>query len=125
MAHLRSPVARARGLGSAHTGVSEWWRQRLTAVALVPLCLWFGASLISLTGADHAHFAAWMAEPLHAVGLLLVIGAASYHLKVGLDVVIEDYVHTEWAKVTLLVVNGFGAVTMAAVSAFAVLKLAL
>lgn len=122
---LRSPVARARGLGAAHTGTTEWWRQRLTAVALVPLLLWFGVSIVSLTGATHAQFAAWMAEPLHAVGLLLVVGAASYHFKVGLDVVIEDYVHTQATKVALLVVNGFGSVLTAAISAFAVLKLAL
>ena len=95
------------------------------SVALVPLSIWFGISIISLTGATHAQFAAWTAEPLHAVGLLLVIGAASYHFKVGLDVVIDDYVHTHAAKVLLLLANGFGTVVTAAVSAFAVLKLAL
>ena len=122
---LRSPLASARGLGAAHTGAAEWWAQRLTVVALLPLSIWFGVSMVSLTGATHAQFVEWTAAPLHAVGLLLVIGAASYHFKLGLDVVIDDYVHSGATKLLLLVANGFGTVVTAAVSAFAVLKLAL
>ncbi len=121
----RSPLGNARGLGSARTGVQHWWLQRVTALALVPLCLWLGVSLIGLTGADHAQFSAWVASPLHAIGLLLTLGTAFYHFKVGVDEVIEDYVHAEVLKLAARLGNSFGVTVVAAASAFAVLKLAL
>ncbi len=121
----RSPLGSARGLGSARTGVQQWWLQRVTALALVPLCLWLGVSLIGLTGADHARFSAWVAQPLHAIALLLTLGTAFYHFKIGVDEVIEDYVHAEAAKLGARIANTFGVTIVAAASAFAVLKLAL
>ena len=90
---LQSPLGRAKGLGSARTGVQHWWLQRVSAVALVPLSLWLGASLLSLTGADYLTFTSWVMQPMNAILLVLAIGASCYHFKVGLDVVIEDYVH--------------------------------
>jgi succinate dehydrogenase / fumarate reductase membrane anchor subunit len=121
----RSPLGSARGLGSARTGVQQWWLQRVTALALVPLCLWLGVSLIALVGADHAQFSAWVAAPVHAIGLLLTLGTAFYHFKIGIDEVIEDYVHAEAWKLTARLGNSFGVTIVAAASAFAVLKLAL
>ena len=121
----RSAIRKARGLGSARTGVQQWWLQRVTALALVPLCLWLGVSLIGLTGADHAQFSAWVAPPLHAIGLLLTLGTAFYHFKIGVDEVIEDYVHAEAWKLSARLGNLFGVVLVAAATAFAVLKLAL
>jgi succinate dehydrogenase / fumarate reductase membrane anchor subunit len=122
---MSAPGERARGLGSARTGTQAWWLQRLTALALVPLCLWLGASLISLVGADHAQFSAWVAQPLNAIALLLTLGTAFYHFKMGVDEVIEDYVHADALKVMAFLVNTFGVIAVTAASAFAVLKLAL
>jgi len=121
---LRSDLGRVRGLGSAKEGVAHWWAQRLTAAALVPLLLWFVASLVSLAGADHKAAVAWIGHPVHAVLLLLLLGAGLHHAHLGLQVVIEDYVHREWLKVTSIVLVKFAAALIAAASGFAVLKIA-
>ena len=94
-------------------------------MALIPLTLWLAVSIVSLTGAGHDAFAAWVARPFHAVALLLMIATGFYHLKVGMDVVIEDYVHTAGLKVAALVLSTFAIVVIGAAAAFAVLKLAL
>lgn len=122
---FRSPLRTARGLGSARHGVNAWWGQRASALALVPLSIWLTASLISLAGATHARFSAWVGTPFNAVAMLLLLGVAFYHLKGGLDVVIEDYVHTEWRKRMTRTASAFAVVAAAAASGFAVLKLAL
>jgi succinate dehydrogenase / fumarate reductase membrane anchor subunit len=122
---LQSPLGRARGLGSARAGVQHWWLQRVSAVALVPLSLWLGASLLSLTGADYLTFTSWVMQPTNAILLLLAIGASSYHFKVGIDVVIEDYVHAGWIKMTARAFNLCFVLTTSAAAAFAVLKLAI
>lgn len=111
--------------GPAGAGAQHWWLQRVSAVALVPLWLWLGAALLSLTGADYLTFTSWVMQPVNAIGLLLALGTSFYHFKTGLDVVIADYVHTRWLKVALLAANLCGVVATAAASAFAVLKLAL
>lgn len=104
---LRSPLSRVRGLGSAKEGVSQWWAQRLTALALIPLAVWFVISLLSITGADHAAVRAWVGSPVVAGLLILLIAATFYHAYLGLQVVIEDYVHSEgWKLVALLAVKG-------------------
>ena len=121
---LRTDLGRVRGLGSAKEGVAHWWAQRLTAAALVPLLLWFVASLVSLAGASHKAAAAWIGHPVHAVLLLLLLGAGLHHAHLGLQVVIEDYVHREWLKVTSIVLIKFAAALIAAASGFAVLKIA-
>jgi succinate dehydrogenase / fumarate reductase, membrane anchor subunit len=121
---VRSDLARVRGLGSARAGTHDWWVQRATAVALVPLSIWFVASIVSLAGADHAAVVAWMSMPLTAVLLVLLLAATFRHAQLGLRVVIEDYVHNEGAKIaSLLAVNGVLAL-LALGSIFAVLKLA-
>ena len=122
---LRTPLARVRGLGSAKEGTAHWWAQRLTAIALVPLVLWFAVSLIVLTGADHEAVTAWLGNPAAAVFMLLLILAGFHHAQLGMQVVIEDYVHTEWLKVTLVTAVKFGAVALGIGAAFSVLKLAL
>lgn len=105
---MRTMLGRVRGLGSAKSGFAHWWAQRMTALALVPLLLWFVISIISLVGADHAAVAAWAGHPVSAVLLIALIIAVFHHAQLGLTVVIEDYVHEEVAKiVALAVVRGF------------------
>ena len=103
---MRSPLGRVRGLGSAREGVGHWWAQRMTALALVPLALWFVAALVGLTGADHAAARAWIASPVPAALLVLLVVASFYHGALGLQVVIEDYVHHEGAKLAALIAVG-------------------
>src|SRR5437660_11755026 len=93
---MRSPLGRAVGLGSAKEGVEHWWRQRLTAVALLPLALWFVAALLGHLGGDHANAASWIGSPLPAILMILLVGASAYHAALGTQVVIEDYVQHEW-----------------------------
>ena len=121
----RTPLARIRGLGSAKEGVRNWWMQRLTAVALVPLSLWFVVSILSMVGADHATVSQWIGSPLVTVLLILCIVALFYHAQLGMQEIIEDYVHTEWLKVTSGIVLKFAAILLAIVCAVAVLKVSL
>jgi succinate dehydrogenase / fumarate reductase membrane anchor subunit len=120
----RTPLGRVRGLGSAKEGAAHWWAQRLTAIALVPLVLWFVISLLSMIGADHGTVKAWLGEPLPAVLAVLLIVATFHHAQLGLQVVVEDYVHNEGAKLTLIVLIKFAALLLGALAVFAVLKLA-
>jgi succinate dehydrogenase / fumarate reductase, membrane anchor subunit len=121
---LRSPLGRALGLGSAKEGADHWWAQRLTAVALVPLALWFVASVIALAGADHTKVVDWLASPLSAILMVLLIGATFYHAALGVQVVIEDYVHAEGVKFAALVLNKLIGFALAVAGIFAVLKIA-
>jgi succinate dehydrogenase / fumarate reductase membrane anchor subunit len=122
---LRSPLGRARGLGSAKDGVSHWWWQRLTAAALIPLTLWFVASVALLSGAGHEEVTAWIATPYVAVLLSIYLAVLFHHSQLGLQVVIEDYVHLEWLKLASIVLVKFVHVLLAAASIFAVLRIAL
>ena len=121
---MRTPIARVRGLGSAKNGTHHWWMQRLTAIALVPLTMWFVVSVIYLTGADHARVAAWLASPLTAVLMLLLITATFHHLQLGLQVIIEDYVHGEAAKIGCIIGVKLVSFALAVTAGFAVLKVA-
>ena len=98
----RTPLARARGLGSAGEGSHEWWRQRVTAVALIPLTLWFAAAVSRLPGMEYRELLQWIASPWHSLLLLSTIIIIAYHTILGLQVVIEDYVHIEWVKILAL-----------------------
>lgn len=122
---LRSPLARARGLGAAHGGTHHWWAERITAIALMPLVLWFAFSVASLTGADHAAVAGWLASPVNAVLTLLLIAVMFHHMQLGLQVVIEDYIHSRGTKYVVLVASKLASVLLGVTAAFAVLKVAL
>jgi succinate dehydrogenase / fumarate reductase, membrane anchor subunit len=126
MAHrqLRSPLGRAFGLGSAKEGVEHWWAQRISAVALIVLGLWFAASLVSLAGADRAAMLRWLREPLPAILTILTVIAVFYHGALGLQVVIEDYVHTEWVKISSLVAVRLLSLALAVAGIFAVMRIA-
>ena len=121
---FRTPIARARGLGSAKDGTRHWWMQRLTAIALLPLTVWLVASLIAIGTADHAQTVRWIRSPAVSIALLLTIAALFHHAQLGLQVVIEDYVHGEGKKLTALIAVKLLAIALAATAAFSVLRIA-
>lgn len=121
---LRSKLSVARGLGSAKHGVGHWWFQRLTAIALVPLGLWFTASLVKVTQSpDPFRVADWFASPGTAVMMVVMVAALFWHAKLGFQVVVEDYVKHPVLKYMLLVGNIFFCFALAVISALAILKL--
>jgi succinate dehydrogenase / fumarate reductase membrane anchor subunit len=122
---LRTPLFRVRDLGSAHSGVEHWGAQRLTAVALAPLSLWLGFSLAGLAGADHASIVGWMRKPHVSVALLLLVPIVFYHAQLGLQVVIEDYVHSAPLRVSSLVLLKLVSAVLALAGVFFVLRISL
>ena len=116
---MRAPLKNVRGLGSAKEGTTHWWHQKVTAVAMIPLFV------ICLVGADYATVYNTLSRPFASLVLLLMIAATFYHLKLGLQVVIEDYIHTESTKFILLLLNSFVCAVVGLAAALAVLKLAL
>jgi succinate dehydrogenase / fumarate reductase membrane anchor subunit len=121
---MRSPLGRAVGLGSAKEGVEHWWLQRITAVALVPLGLWFVIAIIRLLGADVDNVRDWVGNPLPAILLVLLLIATFYHAALGMQVVIEDYIHAELTKLGLLVVLRLACFAFAVAGIFAVVSMA-
>jgi succinate dehydrogenase / fumarate reductase membrane anchor subunit len=122
---MRSPLGRARGLGSARAGSHHWWAQRLTALALVPLTLWFIFSVIHLSGASHQVVIDWLSTPLTLGLMLALIVATFHHLQLGVQVVIEDYVHEERAKMASVLAVKAVCVLLALVCIVSVLKIGL
>jgi succinate dehydrogenase / fumarate reductase membrane anchor subunit len=120
---MSTPLARVRGLGAAKSGTEHFWRQRLTAVANVPLTIAFVLILVSLLGRNHAAAAQILGSPLVAIIMLLCIVSITIHMRIGMQVVIEDYVHDEPARLILLMANTFFAFAVALASAYGILKL--
>jgi succinate dehydrogenase / fumarate reductase, membrane anchor subunit len=112
--NLRSALGRARGLGSAKEGMHHWWAQRLTSLALIPLTVWFVASLIGLIGADHREFVEWLANPVNATAMVLFLAIAFHHAQLGMQVVLEDYVSSHALRTTGVIVVKFLCVGLAA-----------
>jgi succinate dehydrogenase / fumarate reductase membrane anchor subunit len=121
--HLRTPLARVRGLGSARSGTGHFWLQRLTAVANVPLVTAFVVILASLLGRNHAAVVQILGSPFVAIVMLLFVVSVTNHMRIGMQVVIEDYVHDDVAKLACLMANTFFAVAIALASIYAILKL--
>jgi succinate dehydrogenase / fumarate reductase, membrane anchor subunit len=120
---LRTPLARARGLGSAKAGVHHWWAQRLTAIALIPLVVWFAISLVMMSGAEYEVVRAWIGSPVVMVLLILTIAVGLHHAQLGIQVVIEDYVHSDGIKLALIVVVRFLAVFVGLAAIVAILNI--
>jgi succinate dehydrogenase membrane anchor subunit len=120
---LRTHLSRARGLGSAKQGVHHWWAQRITAVALIPLVVWFAISLIMLSGADYAVVRAWIGSPVVMVLLTLTIVIGLHHGQLGMQEVVEDYVHSEGMKLALIVLLRFIAVFFGLAAIVAILRI--
>ena len=121
----RSQLGRVRGLGSARAGSAQWWGQRVTALALVPLSLWFIAAMMGMEGSGPGAVAAWLHGPVSLVLLLCLILASFWHLALGVCVVIEDYVHREAARLVLVLGVRAGAVLLALLCTVAALRLGL
>ncbi|MBU6212003.1 MAG: succinate dehydrogenase, hydrophobic membrane anchor protein [Gammaproteobacteria bacterium] len=121
---LQSPLGRALGRGSAHQGVAHWWVQRLTAIALIPLTLWFVLRIAGLPDYEYDTVRAWIATGWHPVWLILLVGTLAWHSALGVQVVLEDYVHEKGIKVAALVTSIFLHVLAVAAGAYAVLRVA-
>ena len=122
---LRTPLGRVLGLGSAKDGTSHWWGQRVSAIALVFLGLWFAWSLATTPDFSHAAVVAEIGRPLDSVLLLLLSVTLAYHSYLGVQVVIEDYIHAPGTKLVALILSRFAHVSLAAAAVFAILKIGL
>ncbi len=122
---MRMPMASVLGLGTAKDGTGDWWGQRVSAVALILLGLWFAVSIANLDNLEHASAVGFIAMPLNTVLLSLFCVTLAYHSCLGVQVVVEDYVHESWIKVTSLMASRFAHVFVAIVSVYAILKIGL
>ena len=122
---LRSPLGRVRGLGSAKEGTGHWYAERLTAVALVPLSIWFVASIVLGVGADYATVKAWMAVPGNLAVMILLVIAVYWHAALAIPVVIEDYVHSKPVETASLIAVRFACLGLAVFSMVFVLEIGL
>ena len=122
---LRSDLGRVRGLGSAKEGVHHWWAQRVSAIALIPLSLWFVASIVCLTGADRAAAIQWLGSPVTLGLMSLFLIALVYHAVLGLQVIVEDYIHGKAAKLVLLLLIQFAGIGLVAAGIIALLLIAM
>lgn len=121
---VQTPLGRVRGLGSAKSGVTHFWHQRVTAVALVPLVVWFVWSVARYAGAPYADVLEFFHNPFNAAAMLLLVLAGLYHMVLGVQVVIEDYITSEGMKLALLLTTNFAAFAVGVICVIAVLRIA-
>ncbi len=123
MSELTTPLSKVKGLGSAKEGTTHFWRQRMTALILIPLVLWIGFSLAALP-VDHATLVSWVQQPLVSMLLVLLVGAVFYHAQLGLQVVIEDYVSSHSRRTVMLLISNLMCLIFGIVGILSVLKIA-
>jgi succinate dehydrogenase / fumarate reductase membrane anchor subunit len=121
---METPIAKVRGLGSARAGAHHWWLERLSSVALLVLFVWLIASILRLPDLSYGTVREWLADPLAAVPMLLLVAVTFWHSKMGLQVIIEDYVHEPGNKAFAITLLGFFVVAGAGLAMFAILKIA-
>lgn len=123
MVDMTTPLKRVRGLGSARSGTDHFWHQRLTALANVPLTIFFIILVISMAGEDYQTVLERLSSPVVAILFVLTIASMAYHMRLGMQIIIEDYVHGEPQRVLLLIANTFFSLIVAFASIFAILKI--
>ncbi len=121
---LRTKLSEARGLGTAKEGTHHWWVQRVTSIALIPLTIWFAFALASVARQSHEAVVAWLATPVNAVLMLLFIVATFHHLHLGIQTIMEDYLHKEPVKIAGILGVKLASAALGVAAAFAVLKIA-
>jgi len=124
MNNLNTPLSKVKGLGSAKEGTTHFWHQRLTALVLIPLVLWFGFSIAAMP-VDHVTLTGWVAHPAVAIALILLILASFYHSQLGLQIIIEDYVSTHSIRTVSIILTNFLCLLFAIIGVVAVLKITL
>lgn len=124
MSNYRTPLSRVKGLGSAKEGTEHFWVQRLTALALVPLVLWLAFSIASLSSMDYLAIREWLSQPFNAVLMILFIIAGFYHARLGLQVVIEDYIGSHGPRTALIIAVIFTATALSVTGVFSILRIA-
>ena len=124
---LKSPLGKVKGLGSAKNGTHHWWMQRLTAIALIPLTIYFLVGFLShiVWGNGYGDATSWLSSPFNGIVMLLLVFSGCYHANSGLQVIIEDYLHCEAAKITGIIIVKFSLVVLAMVGALSVIKIML
>lgn len=125
MASYRTPLSRARGLGSAHHGAGHWIAERVSAIALVPLVIWAVYGVLQLSAGDYDFAVHWVSNPLNAVLTVLTLAISFWHMQAGMRVVVEDYIHKTMSKSVLLLINLFVCGLAGALAIFSILKVAL
>ena len=125
MSNFRTPLSRVKGLGSAKEGTDHFWVQRLSAIALVPLVLWLAFSIASLSSMDYVTIREWLSQPFNAIVMILFMVAGFYHSRLGLQVVIEDYIGSHGPRTAAIIAVTFIAVALGITGVFSVLRIAL
>lgn len=125
MMQFRTPLRRVTGLGAAHTGTHHWWRQRLTAIANIPLVIAALVIMVSLTGASHSEVVARLSNPVVATIMIAAIVSLAIHMRLGMQVIIEDYVHTPAMKIAAIIANGLFSAAVMVIGVVALAKIAL
>ena len=125
MSEMRTPLSRVRGLGSAKKGTEHFWLQRVTALANIPLTVFFVSAMVAHAGADYLTVTAFLSRPIVALVMLLLILSMVWHMRLGLQTVIEDYIHDHTVKILALILNTFFALAVGTASVLAILKLTL
>ena len=124
MSDMRTPLGKVRGLGAAREGTGSFWRIRVTSVALIPLSMFVVGWVLSLRGAGFAEVRAAFANPFVSLMFALILFSALYHMRLGMQVIVEDYIHGEGTKLALIMLNTFFAILVGAACAYALIKLA-